>query len=151
MTRRCSTLVVLPLARVIGAAPAYPLRPLASRNRWASSPISARTRAPVRETEPGKLVMILASWCCSNASTTASSRSSAAAQAALSWPTLNLVISACYIILVVLLTALPSHFYVATLQTEIDPFWTLVWMLAGASGRSASPAPSPRWSPCRWA
>ena len=42
------------------------------------------------------------------------------------------MISACYIILVVLLTALPSHFYVATLQTEIDPFWTLVWMLAGA-------------------
>jgi ABC-2 type transport system permease protein len=46
--------------------------------------------------------------------------------------TLNLVVSAFYIVVVVLLTALPSHFYVAALQAEADPTAFRTWVLAGA-------------------
>jgi ABC-2 type transport system permease protein len=45
--------------------------------------------------------------------------------------TLNLVISAIYIIAVVLLTALPSHFYLAALQNDMDPFWFRAWLIGG--------------------
>jgi ABC-2 type transport system permease protein len=48
--------------------------------------------------------------------------------------TLSLVISAFYIILVVMLTALPSHFYVATMQLEVQPFWVQAWLIAGTIG-----------------
>jgi ABC-2 type transport system permease protein len=47
--------------------------------------------------------------------------------------TLSLVISAIYIIVIVLLTALPSHFYLAALQADADPFWTRVWLASGAA------------------
>ena len=36
--------------------------------------------------------------------------------------TLSLVVSAVYVILIVLLTALPSHFYLAMSQTNVDAF-----------------------------
>ncbi|MEX2114626.1 MAG: hypothetical protein WD845_15640 [Pirellulales bacterium] len=45
--------------------------------------------------------------------------------------TLSLVVSAFYIIVVVLLTALPSHFYVATMQLDIQPIWVQAWLIAG--------------------
>ncbi len=45
--------------------------------------------------------------------------------------TLSLVISAFYIIVVVMLTALPSHFYVATMQLDVQPFWVQAWLIAG--------------------
>jgi ABC-2 type transport system permease protein len=45
--------------------------------------------------------------------------------------TLSLVISAIYIVLVVLLTALPSHFYLAAMQSDVDPFWVRTWLVAG--------------------
>ena len=47
---------------------------------------------------------------------------------------LSLVISAFYIIVVVMLTALPSHFYVATLQLDVQPFWVQAWLIAGTIG-----------------
>jgi hypothetical protein len=46
---RCITTVFFPLARVIGADPANALSARASANRFRSSPISARTRAPTRD------------------------------------------------------------------------------------------------------
>lgn len=48
--------------------------------------------------------------------------------------TLSLVISAIYIILVVLLTALPSHFYLAALHTDADPFWVYLALAGGTAG-----------------
>mgnify|MGYP002621746288 FL=1 len=50
--------------------------------------------------------------------------------------TLSLVISAFYIVLIVLMTALPSHFYVATRQASLNPTWVTAWLVAGmlASG-----------------
>jgi ABC-2 type transport system permease protein len=45
--------------------------------------------------------------------------------------TLSLVVSAIYIITVVMLTALPSHFYLAASQTDIDPFWFRAWLIGG--------------------
>ncbi len=45
--------------------------------------------------------------------------------------TLSLVISATYIILIVLLTALPTHFYLAVRQTDADAWWPQVWLIAG--------------------
>ncbi len=48
--------------------------------------------------------------------------------------TLCLVVSAIYIIVVVLLTALPSHFYVAALQADLNPAWVREWMVAGTVG-----------------
>jgi ABC-2 type transport system permease protein len=51
--------------------------------------------------------------------------------------TLSLVVSACYIIIVVLLTALPSHFYVAAVQTDVDTFWVSVWLVGGAAASLA--------------
>ena len=47
--------------------------------------------------------------------------------------TLSLVISAMYIILIVLLTALPTHFYLSALQADGDPYWVRVWLLAGTA------------------
>ncbi len=41
------------------------------------------------------------------------------------------MVSAIYIIAVVLLTALPSHFYLAALQADVDPYWVQVWLIAG--------------------
>ncbi len=45
--------------------------------------------------------------------------------------TLSLVISAFYIIVIVLLTALPSHFYVAVRQADVRPLWVQAWLVAG--------------------
>ena len=45
--------------------------------------------------------------------------------------TLNLVLSAAYIVAVVLLTALPCHFFLAAQQAQIDVFWLKVWLVAG--------------------
>jgi ABC-2 type transport system permease protein len=45
--------------------------------------------------------------------------------------TLTLVVSACYIIVVVLLTALPSHFYVATRQADVRADWVGAWLVGG--------------------
>ena len=45
--------------------------------------------------------------------------------------TLSLVISAIYIVLVVLLTALPSHFYLAALQSDVDLLWVRTWLVGG--------------------
>ncbi len=47
--------------------------------------------------------------------------------------TLSLVISAIYIILVVLLTALPSHFYLAAQQTDVDAQGVQTWLIAGTA------------------
>jgi ABC-2 type transport system permease protein len=47
--------------------------------------------------------------------------------------TLSLVVSAFYIIVVVLMTALPSHFYVATRQAGIDSFWVGAWLVSGTA------------------
>ena len=47
--------------------------------------------------------------------------------------TLSLVISAIYIVLVVLLTALPSHFYLAALQADGDRQGVQVWLMAGTT------------------
>jgi ABC-2 type transport system permease protein len=52
--------------------------------------------------------------------------------------TLNLVISAIYIVVVVMLTALPSHFYLATLQAEIEPFRVRMWLIAGTAAACLS-------------
>jgi ABC-2 type transport system permease protein len=48
--------------------------------------------------------------------------------------TLSLVISAIYIILIVLLTALPAHFYLSSLQTDAAPHWVSGWLVAGTAG-----------------
>jgi ABC-2 type transport system permease protein len=48
--------------------------------------------------------------------------------------TLSLVISAIYIILIVLLTALPSHFYLTALPGEVDSFSVHAWLAAGIGG-----------------
>jgi ABC-2 type transport system permease protein len=45
--------------------------------------------------------------------------------------TLNLVISAAYIIVIVLLTALPMHFYLAVRQTDADALRIQSWLVAG--------------------
>jgi ABC-2 type transport system permease protein len=45
--------------------------------------------------------------------------------------TLCLVISASYIVLIVLCTALPSHFYLSALQAHVDPYWVHAWLAAG--------------------
>jgi ABC-2 type transport system permease protein len=45
--------------------------------------------------------------------------------------TLSLVISAMYIILIVLLTALPSHFYLAVRQTDEYAPPVGAWLVAG--------------------
>ncbi|HEY2895267.1 MAG TPA: hypothetical protein VGJ16_13675, partial [Pirellulales bacterium] len=47
--------------------------------------------------------------------------------------TLNLVISAFYIVVVVLLTALPSHFYLAAMQADLDPDLVRTWLIAGTA------------------
>jgi ABC-2 type transport system permease protein len=44
--------------------------------------------------------------------------------------TLTLVASAIYIIVIVLLTALPSHFYLATKNVHLQP-WVRAWLIAG--------------------
>ncbi|MGD9721370.1 MAG: hypothetical protein AB7O59_09185 [Pirellulales bacterium] len=54
--------------------------------------------------------------------------------------TLSLVVSAFYIIVVVLLTALPSHFYVAALQANLDQEWVRNWLLAGMAAACATGA-----------
>ena len=48
--------------------------------------------------------------------------------------TLSLVISAIYIIVVVLLTALPSHFYMAAVQADMHVAWMRMWLIAGSAG-----------------
>jgi ABC-2 type transport system permease protein len=48
--------------------------------------------------------------------------------------TLSLVISAIYIIVVVLLTALPSHFYMAAVQADMHVHWMRMWLIAGSAG-----------------
>jgi ABC-2 type transport system permease protein len=45
--------------------------------------------------------------------------------------TLNLVISAIYIVTIVLLTALPTHFYLVMSQTETSATRYDAWLLAG--------------------
>jgi ABC-2 type transport system permease protein len=45
--------------------------------------------------------------------------------------TLSLVVSAAYIIVIVMLTALPTHFYLATRQTPVNVPWLRVWLVAG--------------------
>jgi ABC-2 type transport system permease protein len=45
--------------------------------------------------------------------------------------TLNLVISAAYIIVIVMLTALPTHFYLAVRQTDADVLRIQNWLIAG--------------------
>jgi ABC-2 type transport system permease protein len=45
--------------------------------------------------------------------------------------TLCLVISASYIVLIVLCTALPSHFYLSALQAHVDAYWVHAWLAAG--------------------
>lgn len=45
--------------------------------------------------------------------------------------TLNLVLSACYIVSVVLLTALPCHFYLAAQLAGVHLVWLTVWLIAG--------------------
>ena len=47
--------------------------------------------------------------------------------------TLSLVISAMYIILIVMLTALPTHFYLSALQNEMDLHTVQLWLLAGTA------------------
>ncbi len=51
--------------------------------------------------------------------------------------TLSLVVSATYIILIVLLTALPTHFYLSVLQSEGDLYWVRLGLLAGTAAASA--------------
>ncbi len=45
--------------------------------------------------------------------------------------TLNLVISAIYIIVIVMLTALPTHFYLAVRQTDADALRIQYWLIGG--------------------
>lgn len=45
--------------------------------------------------------------------------------------TLNLVISAIYILVIVLLTALPTHFYLAVRQSDADYLRIQYWLIAG--------------------
>ncbi|HTM54172.1 MAG TPA: hypothetical protein VL175_09090 [Pirellulales bacterium] len=45
--------------------------------------------------------------------------------------TLCLVLSASYIVIVVLCTALPSHFYLSVIQTDMDPTWVQAWLALG--------------------
>jgi ABC-2 type transport system permease protein len=45
--------------------------------------------------------------------------------------TLCLVLSASYIVIVVLCTALPSHFYLSVIQTDMDPTWVQIWLALG--------------------
>src|SRR6478672_11822322 len=76
----------MPLARVMGAVAAKALRPRAGAKRVRSSPISPRTprtRAPSTVPMPGKLVMIGASGCCSNAAVSACSSRATLATAAI--------------------------------------------------------------------
>ncbi len=47
--------------------------------------------------------------------------------------TLNLVLSAIYIVVVVLLTALPSHFYMATLHTDAETALVRIWLIGGTA------------------
>jgi ABC-2 type transport system permease protein len=47
--------------------------------------------------------------------------------------TLSLVVSACYIIIVVLLTALPSHFYVEAMQADMNLKLVRLWLIAGTA------------------
>ncbi len=47
--------------------------------------------------------------------------------------TLSLVISAIYIILLVLLTALPSHFYLAAMQNDADLLPVRLWLFGGTA------------------
>jgi ABC-2 type transport system permease protein len=54
--------------------------------------------------------------------------------------TLSLVISAIYIVLVVLLTALPSHFYLAATQSDMDLFWVRAWLVGGTIAACATGA-----------
>jgi ABC-2 type transport system permease protein len=52
--------------------------------------------------------------------------------------TLNLVLSALYIVAVVLLTALPCHFYLETAQRNLPGYgWVKLWMVAGTAGALA--------------
>jgi ABC-2 type transport system permease protein len=51
--------------------------------------------------------------------------------------TLSLVISATYIVLIVLLTALPTHFYLSALQSDGDLHWARMWLLAGTASACA--------------
>ena len=51
--------------------------------------------------------------------------------------TLCLVISAGYIVLIVLSTALPSHFYLSTLTSDFDPYWVQAWLAAGTAAAIA--------------
>jgi ABC-2 type transport system permease protein len=54
--------------------------------------------------------------------------------------TLSLVVSAIYIVAVVLLTALPSHFYVAALQADVDLYWVRWWLVGGTAAACLSGA-----------
>jgi ABC-2 type transport system permease protein len=47
--------------------------------------------------------------------------------------TLNLVVSAIYIVIVVLLTALPSHFYVAAQADDPNLLWFELWLIIGTA------------------
>jgi ABC-2 type transport system permease protein len=47
--------------------------------------------------------------------------------------TLNLVLSATYIVAVVLLTALPSHFYLGAQQAGIERWWLKLWLTGGSA------------------
>jgi ABC-2 type transport system permease protein len=47
--------------------------------------------------------------------------------------TLNLVLSAIYIVIVVLLTALPCHFYLAAQQAGLEQRWLIVWLTCGTA------------------
>jgi ABC-2 type transport system permease protein len=48
--------------------------------------------------------------------------------------TLSLVISAIYIIVVVLCTAVPSHCYLAAVQADVDVYWMRIYLISGAAG-----------------
>ena len=54
--------------------------------------------------------------------------------------TLSLVVSAIYIIVIVLLTALPTHFYLAVRPAEAATLWVKTWLIAGLLAASASGA-----------
>lgn len=52
--------------------------------------------------------------------------------------TLSLVISAIYVVLIVVMTAVPSHFYLAAMQSEFDPEWVRGWLVAGTAAACAT-------------
>ncbi|HEY2893189.1 MAG TPA: hypothetical protein VGJ16_03225 [Pirellulales bacterium] len=54
--------------------------------------------------------------------------------------TLCLVLSASYIVIVVLCTALPSHFYLSVIQTDMDPTWVQTWLALDTIGAIATAA-----------